>query len=211
MKAVVFDIDGTLTPQISWLTITEKLQASVDKHDFIYKEFKKNKILYKKAKEKLINLWRETGKANKDFFTKIFKEMPLKKEAKEIIDYFKLKGILVCLITGSVDLYAEIIANRLNVKNYYSNTQLIWDKKGELIDFNYDRNQGEKKLKQFKDFCLRYDLNHKDILIVGDDENDINLFKYTNHGIAVKSPSSHKLEQYAWKTVVNLSELKKLV
>jgi len=211
IKAVTFDIDTTLTYGSSWTIITRELSASVKTHEFIYKELKENKISYKQAKEQLLNLWKATGNDNKNFFTKIFKNIYFKKGAQEIITYLKSKGIIICLITGSVDLYAKTIAERLGIDNYFANTELVWDKNNKLVDFHYDINQSAKKLKQFLHFCSQQKINTNDFYVVGDDENDIDLFKFTKKGIAIESEKIDKLKPYAWKVINNLSEIKKLV
>lgn len=211
IKAITFDIDTTLTYGTSWTIITKELGASVKTHEFIYKELKENKISYQQTKEQLLNLWKATGNNNKDFFTKIFNNISLKKGAQEIITYLKSKGVIICLITGSVDLYAETIAKRLGIDNYFANTELVWDKNNKLIDFHYDINQSTKKLKQFKHFISQQKININDCYVVGDDENDIDLFKYTKKGIAIKSEKIDKLKPYAWKVINNLFEIKKLI
>ena len=38
IKVVVFDIDGTLTDEISWLKMTESLGADPQKHQQIYEK-----------------------------------------------------------------------------------------------------------------------------------------------------------------------------
>ena len=65
IKAVVFDIDNTLTNDVSWLKATELLGASVEKHVDIFDKFSKNKLSYKVSKQQLIQLWEDTGNNNK--------------------------------------------------------------------------------------------------------------------------------------------------
>jgi len=187
------------------------LGADVKEHERVFDQFKKNIISYFDAKKHLINLWKRTSNNNKDFFKKIFESVRLKNDAEEIINIIKSKNIIVCLITGGVDLYAQIIGKRLKISEYYANTKLIWDENNILIDFEYDRNQGNKKLSQLKEFCIKYKVNPIDCFTVGDDENDIEVFKLTKHGIAVKSPNSYIVEPYAWKVIKTLSELKELI
>jgi len=210
-KAVIFDIDGTLSLEISWLAFTKGLGASVDDHLKIYKDLKTATVSYEQSKEELLTMWKKTGKANKEFISSLFEKWPLKNEAKEIMSYLKEHGFMTCLITGSIDLYAKIIAKRLEVDNYYANTEFIWDQNGYLADFHYYREQSKKKVEQFLEFCRISNLQPKDCLIVGDDDNDIELFTLTGNGIAVHSPTSEKLEQYSWKKVFNLNELKDIV
>jgi len=211
IKAVVFDIDGTLTPNISWTVFTNKLGASVDKHLRIYQDFKEDKLTYEKSKEHLLKLWKETGNAHRSYIENLFEKWTIRKEAKNVIKYLKSKGYVICLITGSIDLYAKIIAKRLEIKYFYSNTMLVWDRNSNLIDFHYHRDQGKKKLEQFLDFCQKLKLDPQNCLTVGDDDNDIQLFKYTGKGIAVKSETSYKLEKYAWKKIDNLLEIKDII
>ena len=66
-KAVVFDIDGTLSPEVSWLALTRDLGAPVDQHVQIYNDYKEGLIDYPTSKAQLIGLWRATGNANKEF------------------------------------------------------------------------------------------------------------------------------------------------
>jgi phosphoserine phosphatase len=46
IKAVIFDIDGTLTEHVSWVCLTEGLGASVDAHDIIYQAYLSEAITY---------------------------------------------------------------------------------------------------------------------------------------------------------------------
>jgi HAD superfamily phosphoserine phosphatase-like hydrolase len=211
IKAILFDIDNTLTYEVSWYLLTKKLGGDTETHRKIFNNMLEGKINYQDAKSQLIELWKKTGKCNKKHFIKIFSEVKLKEDVQEVVDFIKSMGLNICLITGSVDLYAETISKRLNVNDYYANTKLIWDKKDELIDFDYEKNQGEKKLKQLKEFCLKNNISISEIIVVGDDENDIELFKFTKQGVAVKSSNSHKIETHAWKIINKLSELKQII
>lgn len=39
IKAVIFDIDGTLTERDSWTRLTDDLGGSADEHLYIFKDF----------------------------------------------------------------------------------------------------------------------------------------------------------------------------
>src|SRR5574338_496920 len=101
-KAVVFDIDGTLSPEVSWLALTRDLGASVEEHIRIYKDYKEGQITYEESKHQLIGIWRATGNANKPFFQKLFESWPLNSAAKQVVDHAR-KNHTLCLITGSMD------------------------------------------------------------------------------------------------------------
>lgn len=152
IKAIILDIDGTLTNNISWLKITELLGASVQEHERIFSQLTSSQLTYAESKQQLVNLWTSTGNANKDFLTEVFNNWSLKDGAHDLIRYFNEANIPTVLITGSVDLFAERIASILGVGYFYANTDLVWDNDGNLIDFNYERNQASKKVKQFNEF-----------------------------------------------------------
>lgn len=209
ISTIFFDIDKTLTDEISWLKLTDGLGASVQKHTEIFDKFKANKLSYSIAKQKLIKLWQKTGKANKSYIEKMFRSWKLKSDAREIIDYLK-KSYQLCIISGSVDLYVQTVAEKLGISDWYANAELVWDKKGNLIDFNYSRDQARKKLEHLNEYIARYDLNKNECAVVGDGENDVELFKKLPFGIAVNKNSEHELKNIATKNISELKQLKEI-
>lgn len=210
-KAVIFDIDGTLTPDISWTALTRDVGASIEEHMKIFRAHQGGEITHEISTRELTELWRKTGNAKKGFFEALFMKWGLKDGAKELMDYLLSKGYLICLITGSTELYAGIIAKRLGIKTWFANASFDWDDKGNLTGFHYDINQKEKKLKQFLEFCRENEIEPGDCAVVGDGYNDAELFSLTGNGIAMESDGSHHLEKIAWKKVKNLGEIKNIL
>lgn len=202
-KAVVFDIDRTLSPEVSWLALTRDLGAPVEQHVQIYKDYKNGEIDYSTSKSQLIDLWRATGNANETFFAQLFEALPLDPVADKIVQTAKM-GRTVCLITGSMDLYARIVASKLGVDQWHANTTLHWDDEGNLYDMDYELNQAAKKLEQFAQFCEENGLNAQDCLVIGDGENDEKLFEACGHGVLIGAdPES---ETFAWRRIDRLAE-----
>lgn len=210
IKAVILDVDGTLTTQNSWTALTKDLGGSTDEHLQIFEDLLEEKATYEDSKEKLLRVWQATGNTNKKTFREIFERWPLREEAREATDFLKSRNLITCIITGSMDLYAEVIAKKLDIPFYYANTELVWDKEGKLIDYHYYRDQAGKKLEQFQQFCKEQNLRPEECVVVGDDKNDIELFKIAK-GIALKSPDSKNIEPIAWKVIDSLSELLKIL
>ncbi|HUC88291.1 MAG TPA: HAD-IB family phosphatase [Candidatus Binatia bacterium] len=212
IKAVIFDIDGTLTPQNSWTAFTKDIGGSVEEHLAIYSDHVNGKIGLDKSKELLLKMWQDTGKADKKHIEGIFETWQVRDDAQELIDWLKDNGYIVCLITGSVGVYAKYMARKLGVEYYYSNAELYFDDNGELADFHYTANQAEVKLEQFGEFSKLMKLRASDFAAVGDGDNDIGLFRLTNNGILVDhNKVSDELRNSAWKTVSNLIEVKDLL
>ena len=110
-----------------------------------------------------------------------------------------------------MDLFAEIAAKKVGADHWYANTTLIWDKNGNLEDFIYYLKQGEKKLEQFLSFCSEFSVEPVECAVIGDGENDIPLFRKSEHGIAVESPNLHHLDTIAWKKIKELKEIEQML
>ena len=208
IKAAVFDVDGTLSPDISWTKLTQQLGFIVPHHVEIYEKFKSGALGYEAAKNELLMLWNALGPLKKSRLAEIFENWELKKDAAPIFQYLKSKGYITCLITGSVDLFAEVVAKKVGADFWYANADLIWGDNDTLVDLIYDKNASWKKLQQLKEFCASNSLNLNECAVVGDDSNDIEIFKATGRGIAVESPTSEAVEPYAWRKVADLEEIK---
>ena len=210
IKAIIFDIDGTLSSEVSWLKLTEGLGASVQKHMEIFEKYLNREISYKDAKGDLIRLWQTTGNANKDYMSEMFSSWKLKDDAHEIISYL-CNHYKIVLISGSIDLYVKSVANKLGIEDWYANTKTDWDKNSELIDFHCFRNQALKKLTQFRQFKKKYSLKYKECAAVGDGDTDLLLLQRVKTSILVKKEKTHpELEPYAFKKIDRLKELKKI-
>ncbi len=212
IKAVIFDIDGTLTKEISWPFLVERLGISITQHDGVFQAFKKGEISLQNATNKVLNLWRSKGLATKSHVVNVFSEIPLRDDAKKTIEYLKSKSYILCLITGSMDLYAEQVAKELDISYYYSNTKLFWDKAGVLSGMDYYTDDRGKKLAQFMEFTKKVGVRPDECAVVGDSANDIGLFNITGKGIAVRTEFEAKeLEAVAWKKIEHLKEIKDIL
>lgn len=210
VKVVILDIDGTLSEDVSWQKMTESMGAEVNILLQLYNDMKKGLLSYPDAKVKLIKLWRSTGNANKLFLSTVFESWELKKDAHDLVTYLKSKFQII-LISGSVDLYVEEVANKLKVDKWFANTTLIWDKNYEISDFDYEVDQAQKKLTQLNQFLTETGHKKEECLIIGDGDSDLVLFQELPYGIAVNKDPYPELEKLAWERVSNLSEIKQLI
>lgn len=210
IKLVCFDIDETLVDGNSWLILTEGLGCSTQKHLDIYTRAKKKTISFAEAERALTKMYQDSGKANHDFIKNIFSKIKPRKYAKEVIDYLRNKGYKVYLITGGLDVYAESIAKKLNADGFYANSTLEFDGDGLLKKIHYRDNQGQIKVEQAKELIEKLGINIDEVAFIGDSDNDVEIFKETQHGIAVHC--EHKdLKKAAWKTAEKLKDIKNIL
>jgi phosphoserine phosphatase len=206
IKAVVFDIDNTLTDDVSWLRITELLGASVAEHENIFKRMLNHELSYIDARDQLVQLWQATGNARRAYWEAMFAAWPLKAGARELVQHVHEQGYQTALITGSVDLFAEAIARQLDVSHWYANTRLEWDVEGNLVTFHYILDQAGRKLEQLQDFAGATGVLITDCAVVADGANDAETFRATKHGIVVGAGDASLLK-VSWKQVDTLAEV----
>jgi len=210
IETIILDVDGTLSEDISWLKLTQGLGAFPDEHAEIFEQFKKGILTYPEAKRKLISLWQVTGNANKKYMEEMFRSWGLKEDAEETVAYLK-ETYRLCLISGAVDLYVGVVADKLGVADWYANTELVWDENGNLVDFNYFADQAGKKLEQFNEYVAKNNLQKDRCAVVGDGDSDIALFRELRFGIAVNKNPHEELESLAYKSVKKLREIKEIL
>jgi len=212
IKAIIFDIDGTLTEKNSWQQLIIAMGGTWEEDLEVVELDRSGKISHEEANARVLALWKRHGLASRENFQKTFENMNLRHDALDLVNYLKQKGIIICLITGSMDLYAQTIAEKVGAQNFYSNAILRWDENSMIKDFIYDWRQGELKLKQFREFLQKNNLRPDECATIGDSDNDYELFKLTGRGIAIRTEYEDKvLESIAWKVVNSLSEIKNII
>lgn len=206
VETLIFDIDGTLHPEISWLKLTEGLGANKEEHASIFDRFTKNEIDYPTAKGQLVKLWQSSGNANKVYMEAMFRSWTLADGAEEVIEKLR-SDYNICLISGAVDLYVETVAKKLRVRDWYANTKLIWDEMGSLIDFDYFRDQAQKKLEHFEEYVKKKGLDKNKCCVIGNGDSDIVLFKTLPYGIAIDNDLNPEVKTLAFRTLSKVSQL----
>lgn len=208
VKGVIFDIDGTLSPVVSWLELTTALGASADRHRQIFDDFRANRISYEESRAQLIGLWHATGRATRQNIAAIFNDWPFDPFADQLVADLKSHGVVVGMITGSFDLYAQIVARRLGVDHWYANTRLVFSDDGVLISYDYVRDQPTKKLESFQQFLLETKLAATDCAAIGDGPNDMELFRATGRGVFIDhmlgTEDVSTVRASAWQSVPDL-------
>lgn len=208
IKSIVFDVDQTITNSVSWHLITKSLGASTVQLDYLYNKLKDNEISHEEAINKLIQLWEYTGNANYQFMKNALADIPLKKDAQEVIDTLSSKYQL-CLISGSMDLYIQTVAENLNIKDWYANSKLIFTSQGKLIDIKYNILQADTKWKQFQLYKNKYKLKDEECAIVGNGEGDKILFERLGKSVLVDS--IEKTKELSDLVDIEISEITELL
>lgn len=211
-EAVILDIDGTVSPGISWQDLTRDLGGSVEEHMIIFNALRAADISLEAAKKQLVELYQATGKADRNSIQRVLENWPLKLNALSMVTSLKNNGYEICLITGSFLPFAKTVAAKLDIEHYYANSDLVFDDDGRLIDFDYTLDQAGQKLEHFEEFCTKTGIDPKSCYAVGDSENDIGIFEHTGRGILLADGNAETdITDKAWRVVATLEEAAQLI
>jgi phosphoserine phosphatase len=176
IKAVILDLDQTITTdQASWLQFTQLLGADSKIHTNIFERFKSGEYSYPLAKAKLIELWKSAHQLDRKGISEIFTNIKLRPGVFEAIEYLKLKYKL-CVISGAINVFVDVIANKLLITDRFAATKFIFDENNILVDFEYKLSRGEEKLEFLKLFCEKYNYKFEECAAIGDGESDQPIF-----------------------------------
>jgi phosphoserine phosphatase len=137
---------------------------------------------------------------------RIFRSWKLKDDAVQMVEYLKQKYNL-CLMSGSIDLYVQVVAETLEIPDWYANTELIFNDNGDLVDFHYFRDQAVKKIEHLNEYLSKTNASKEDCVIIGNGDSDIALFKELPYGIAVDTDLHEEVRGLAYKVISNLDEV----
>jgi len=210
-KLICFDVDGTLTEnRNSWLILTAGLGVPDDKVVEIYEKTENGAMSISDGVKRVVELFRATGRANKEYIYNLLSNIDLKPDAIEISRYLKEKGYFIFLLSGAIDVRVRTVAEKVGADGFHTHATLIFNEAGALADIYYDGRQRSMKERVLRGLSAEYQIPLNEIIFVGDNDNDAAAFRITGHGIAVQ-PYHEILEKVAWKTVKSLSEIKDIL
>ncbi|WP_296862848.1 phosphoserine phosphatase SerB [uncultured Methanobrevibacter sp.] len=168
IKLVVFDLDNVIIAEI-----TEKaMQGEIDFETSI------------KDRVKLLE-----GTSIEEI-EKVADELPLMPGAEETIKALKEKDLDVAIISGSFDVVAEKVKDKLGVDAVYTNSFSVED--GKLTGEVTGPLVSGSKLDVLKDHVEKAEITLDDVVAVGDGANDISMIESAGCGIAFNAKDSVK-------------------
>ena len=108
MKAVCFDVDGTLLDgtESIWRSMHKHLKIDMSKVAKWHKDYLNGKITYYDWVMDNIDWWKKAGATKKDFL-EVIKQLSIIPGARRTINLLKKKGMKLAIISGSLNLVVE--------------------------------------------------------------------------------------------------------
>lgn len=181
IKMVVFDMDGVLTKcRSSWYFVHRYFGTDNSENIRLFNE---GKIDYPTFMYLDVMLWKSRDPyLTREKLARIFNTMELTDGAKETVDTLKSRGKNLAVITGGLDILADIVCKKLGIDIYYANG-LVTDENGLITGKGIVRVDPYRKDVALQDLMNKFSLKKEEVAAVGDGEVDIPMFR--NAGISI--------------------------
>jgi len=208
IKLVCFDLNKTLIKENTWLNLNLAIGVAPEEDQRLLGLYALGKITYKQWQKELEQIYIKSGRANKqNILNEIYKYSYIN-GAKEIVRYLSDQGYQLALISGSIDLLVEKVAKELNIYYFSANNSFEFNKDNYLKRIVCLGDEKLVKLTQLAEICRTLEIDLTQTACVGDGDNDIAIFNKTHHGITFKDS---KIQNYSWKVITNLSDIRKFL
>lgn len=205
-KAVAMDIDGTLTSCDTLGLTSTMLGLPAKELAAVNLGYMRGELTYEQTRESVLRRWCASGRADRDRMAEIFHSMPLRTDAFRLLARIRENSLHSCLITSSMDFYAQTMAERLGVPDYYANVLLDFDESGGLCGMEFTKEAALLKREQLLAFCREKGIAPEEVMVIGNADNDREMFEVTGNGVLIGDEGGGALAAGAWRTVRSLSE-----
>lgn len=206
IKAIAFDIDGTLTQGISWRRIHKVIGISPEDdqrwHDDYYI---RRSISFREWIIGRLAPCYAKSKRTRQEIQKAIEETELQPGVVATINTLQKKFELY-LISSGVDIFVGYVARILNIEAYHANYIFTFDSENKVTGITYEAPEEKAKVKFLKRICKQKNLKPKQIVFVGDSMNDRESFLFTKRGILV-GRGNEALRKASWRQVETLPEI----
>ena len=208
-KVIFLDLDGTLTPQSTWLLLNQRLGITAEEDHALFEQYLQEAFDYKGWMDELMNLYKRNPLVTKDDLKTFADTIEIRGDAHTAIEAIKAKGYTVAIISGALDAVVQTIATKLGIDIWFAKTSAIFDDQEQFVNVaTQGDGERDEKLRIVETYCVENGIDIKEVICVEDGGNGLELFKYCK-GILLGNNS--ELAPLAWKQVQNLSEIPALL
>ena len=179
---VAFDMDGVLFDhRSSWAWIHEQFGVNNEES---FSEFVMGNIDEPEFMRRDIALWMNIDeKISKKKLVTLFRNMPLIKGIQETVAALKWNNIDCVIISGGIDIAAEMIATEFEFDGFAANS-LAADEEGKLTGEGIVNVDLRDKGKKLKEFIKKHKTTEERTVTIGNSYTDIKMFESSGLSIA---------------------------
>lgn len=208
IKAVAFDVDGTLIDSHVWEELHVCFGLSREDNVRLHRLYVDGALSFREVTDMMADLYRKKKPIPpKEQINSVFNSFKFLPGTTDTIRVLSQKYPLAVISSGLTD-YVRPVAEALGIEHIYSYTSFTYSAEGTFtgVAYNEDSDELQAKVNALADFGAKLGVKPEEIAFVGDSINDIEGFRFTRRGILVGN-GSEDLRSAAWKQVGALPEL----
>jgi phosphoserine phosphatase len=179
-RAVLFDVDGTLTPVRSvWQHLHESLglwDGDADRHQEAYRS---GAISYDEFCARDAAHWKGRPVAD---LKAIADQIPYRPRAKDAVMSVRASGLLTGAVSSGLTILADRVHEELDLA--FSIANRLVSRRGRLTGEVKVNVEHGRKGDAVDLFCRQFGVDPLDVISVGDSEGDISMFERTGYSVA---------------------------
>lgn len=203
-KLIFIDLDGTLSPQSTWFLLNLCIGITKEEDHALFEQYLNNTLNYTSWNRALVELYRSRTPVSKEAIIACAQAIELRSDALETITCLKEKGYHVVILSGSVDLIVETIAQKVGAHAWRSTARLVFDDTNSLVDIVASGDEAPAKELLAIEYAKEHGYVLEEAFAVEDGGNGEALFKRVK-GILLGE--NKQLTPLAWKKIATFSEL----
>lgn len=207
-KVIFIDLDGTLTLKSTWGLFNIRFGLTHEEDQELFDQYVAGTLTYKDWTTRLVELYKAHGVIHKKNILDFIEEIDFQPDALSTIQALQEKGYRLVVVSGSIDLFVEVLAQKLGINEYLACSQVFFDANDIFTNMTSLGDEAPAKLKLVTEYANTHGFKLENAYSIDDGGNGIELFKHTK-GILVGN--NEKLKTLAWKQVGNLSEIVELI
>ncbi|MHA1359722.1 MAG: HAD family hydrolase [Candidatus Helarchaeota archaeon] len=195
------DLEGTLTEEVSfWEKLNLEMGISKEEDNNLYELFmdentREPDVAYSNWMNRIFTLWKKYSQTNSQKFNKNFIQqfsrqyLKVKEGAKEFIQRHK-NNFIFYVISGAPPEFCELAQKELGFDYFTSTNILEFEKNGMLKKINGDPD-GFRKERIIKRIRKELGFDWRQVIAIGDSENDFTMLNQAGMGILVGMHLTH--------------------
>jgi phosphoserine phosphatase len=191
-RAVLFDLDGTLTPVKSvWQHLHERLGLWESEARAHQEAFERGDIDYEEFCARDAAHWK--GMAESDLRA-IIDRIPYRPGVRACVSGLRKSGLLVGVISTGLTLLMERVSEELDLAYAIANRLITV---GGVLTGEVKVNVEHARKGEAVDlFCGQFGVDYREVITVGDSEGDISMFEHSGFSVAF-NPSTERTARAA--------------
>jgi phosphoserine phosphatase SerB len=171
-KLIVFDVNKTLIRDNSWQELNQAMGVEPEEDDMLMKWGKNGIITDQQGQEILCDIYNKRGQPTREAIESLVYKYTYFEGVKETIKELQSRGYEVALLSGSMDILVEHMAEELGVERYASNNTLEFNEQGVLKYIRTIMNDEDYKVVKLAEWCSELGIRSQEVAVVGDGASD---------------------------------------